>query len=327
MRKHMTDFNNIRRTLVSLLLTGFIFIYSAVSGAQSDSIQLLNAFGEPGSSSKTAKIIAPKLEEYLNSAVELKYSQGRNAGVGAPADGKTMVMSTIGLMALLPGVVPDYPVNSLTDLRPITRTTGTPDMLVIRSGLGINTIEELIAYNNENPDALKYFHVAPTSIHRLEFAAIFGELGVRATLDTSRSNGNDDGMAGITDGTLDLMASTSPYMTQLISSGAAVPLAVIHPTRMPLFPDVPTLLELGATTMSSGSWAGVFAPGGTSDEDADRFYKALEFAMDDPEVVAAIGALGMEVNLSESPAEFSSFIESEMQRLRSAAEQYDFRTD
>jgi tripartite-type tricarboxylate transporter receptor subunit TctC len=96
---------------------------------------------------------------------------------------------------------------------------------------------------------------------------------------------------------------------------------------MPLFPDVPTLLELGATTMSSGSWAGVFAPGGTSDEDLDRLYKALEFAMDDPEIVAAIGALGMEVNLNESPADFSRFIESEMQRLRSAAEKYDFKTD
>ena len=323
----MKILNQIRRAGFCLLLVGFVLTYSTISGAQTDSIQLLNAFGEPGSSSKTAKIIAPKLEQYLNGSVELKFSQGQNAGVGAPADGKTMVMSTIGLMALLPGVVPDYPVNSLTDLRPITRTTGTPDMLVIRSGLGINTIEELIAYTNENPDALKYFHVAPTSIHRLEFAAIFGELGVQATLDTARSNGNDDGMAGITDGTLDLMASTSPYMTQLISSGAAVPLVVIHPTRMPLFPDVPTLLELGATTMSSGSWAGVFAPGGTSDEDLDRLYKALEFAMDDPEIVAAIGALGMEVNLNESPADFSRFIESEMQRLRSAAEKYDFKTD
>jgi hypothetical protein len=49
--------------------------------------------------------------------------------------------------------------------------------------------------------------------------------------------------------------------------------------------------------------------------------------MDDPEIVAAIGALGLEVNLNESPADFSRFIESEMQRLRSAAEKYDFKTD
>ena len=294
---------------------------------QPDVIEFLTAFGEAGSSSKTAKIITPKLEEYLGTPIALKFSQGRFAGVESPANGKTIVTSTIGLMALLPGVVPDYPLDPLTDLRPITRTTGTPDMLVVRSGLGINTIEELIAYTNESPNALSYFHVSPTSIHRLEFAALFGELGIRATLDTARSNGNEDAMAGIMDGTLDLMASTSPYMTQLISSGAAVPLVVIHPTRMPLFPEVPTLLELGATTMSSGSWAGVFAPGDTSDESLERLFKAIEFAMGDPAIVSAIGALGMEANLSQSPADFSGFIETEMQRLRTAAEIYCFRTD
>ncbi len=329
----MKTFNQIGNTAFYMLLAALLIACSADTDTstaiepQTDSIEFLTAFGEAGSSSKTAKIIAPKLGQYLNSSVELKFSQGRSAGINALANGKTIVMSTIGLMALLPGVVPDYPVNSLTDLRPITRTTGTPDMLVVRSGLGINTIDELIAYTSQNPNELSYFHIAPTSIHRLEFAALFGELGIRATLDTTRSNGNDDAMAGITDGTLDLMASTSPYMTQLISSDAAVPLVVIHPTRMPLFPEVPTLLELGATAMSSGSWAGVFAPGGTSDENLGRMFKALEFAMDDPTIISAINALGMEINLSESPADFSNFIETEMQRLRSAAEEYNFRTD
>lgn len=315
--------------LASLASKTAIFVVmfcAAVAGAQTNSIKFLTAFSEVGSSSRTSQIIAPKLEQYLDSSIEFGFSQGPTAGVGAAPDGKTIVMSTIGYMALLPGVLPDFEVDPLTDLRPITRVTETPDMLVVRSGLGINTIEELIAYTNENPTALKYFHIAPTSIHRLEFAAIFGELGVQAVLD-DRSNGNGDAMSGIEDGSLDLLASTSPYMTQLISSGAAVPLAVIHPTRMPLFPEVPTLLELGATTMSSGSWAGLFAPAGTSDEDLERIFEAVEFAMDDPEIVAAINALGMEVSLNESPDDFTDFLQADTLRLKTAAEQYNLRTD
>ncbi len=308
-----------------LICCGLVF--SSGVAAQSNPIKILNAFGKAGSSSQTAMIIAPKLEQYLKASIELKFGEGAKAGLGAPADGKTIVMSTIGLMALLPGVLPNYPVDPLTDFRPITRTTQTPDMLVVRSGLGIKTIKELVAYTNKHPNKLKYFHIAPTSIHRLEFAALFGELGVSATLDASRSNGNDDAMAGIRDGTLDLLISTSPYMTQLINSGVAVPLAVINPTRMPLFPEVPTFLELGATTMSSGSWAGMFMPAGTSDEDLDRVFKAVRFAMSDPSVVAAINALGMEVSPSDSPAEFSNFIRAEIQRLKSAAKKYNFKTD
>ena len=208
---------------------------------QASAFQILNAFSAVGSSSKTAQIIAPKLEQHLNQPVELLFSQGREAGIGAAADGNTIVMSTIGLTALLPAVLPDYPLDPFRDLRPITRTTQTPDLLVVRSDLGINSIEELVEYSNQNPGDLTYFHIAPTSIHRLEWAAFFGELGIEATLDESRSNGNDDAMAGIVDSSLDMMISTSPYMTGLIDSGDGVPLAVINPTRMPLFPNVPTL--------------------------------------------------------------------------------------
>jgi tripartite-type tricarboxylate transporter receptor subunit TctC len=289
--------------------------------------QILNAFSAVGSSSKTAQIIAPKIEQYLDQPVELVFSQGRTAGVESVADGNAIAMSTIGLMALLPAVMADYPVDPFTDLRPITRTTGTPDLLVVRSDLDINSVQELVDYSTANTGELRYFHIAPASIHRLEWAAFFGELGISGTLDTSRSNGNDDAMAGIIDGTLDMMISTSPYMTELIESGAGVPIAVVNPTRMPLFPDVPTLLELGSESMPSGSWAGVFAPGGTSDEDINRIFEAMQFAMADPEVIAAIDAIGMEINLSESPTEFSSFLQSEIQRLAIAAEQYNFRTD
>lgn len=300
---------------------------NALAEPQTNSFQILNAFSAVGSSSKTAQIIAPKISQYLDQPVELVFSQGSTAGVEIAANGNAIVMSTIGLMALLPAVLPDYPVDPFTDLRPITRTTGTPDLLVVRSDLGINNVQELVEYSNANPGTLRYFHIAPTSIHRLEWAAFFEELGISGTLDTTRSNGNDDAMAGIIDGTLDMMISTSPYMTGLIESGAGVPIAVVNPTRMPLFPDVPTLLELGAESMPSGSWAGVFAPGGTSDTYIDRIFKAMQFAMADPEVIEAISAIGMEINLSESPAEFSSFLQSEIQRLASAAQEYNFQTD
>jgi len=300
---------------------------AAVAAADKGTFQILNAFSAVGSSSRTAQIIAPKLEEYLRQPVTLKFSQGREAGMREAGDGNIVVMSTIGLMALLPAVLEDYPVDPFVDLRPITMTTGTPDLFVVRSGLGINSIDELVEYTRKNPDQLKYFHIAPTSIHRLEFAAIFDELGISAVLDSTRANGNDDAMSGIIDGSLDLMSSTSPYMTQLIADGYAVPLAVIHPTRMPLYPEVPTLLELGATSMSAGSWAGVFAPAGTSDQDVQRIFKAMQYAMADPEVIQAIDAIGMEINLNASPAEFSEFLQSEMQRLREAAKIYNFRTD
>ena len=93
---------------------------------------------------------------------------------------------------------------------------------------------------------------------------------------------------------------------------------------MPLFPEVPTLLELGVTTMSAGSWAGIFAPAGTSDQDLNRVFEAVKFAMEDPSVVQQITDLGMEVGLNESPAAFSAYIQAETDRLQSAVDKYQF---
>ena len=134
-------------------------------------------------------------------------------------------------------------------------------------------------------------------------------------------------MAGIEEGTVDLVITTSPYVSPLIQSGAAVPLVIAHPTRIPLLPGVPTMLESGVSGMPSGSWGALFAPAGSSDAFVDEIFAAAQHAMKDPEVIAAINELGMEVWPSESPAEFVAFIESEMERLGEAADRYGMQVE
>jgi tripartite-type tricarboxylate transporter receptor subunit TctC len=315
----------LRFLIKTILEIFFLFCFSYSLTAQEESIEFQAAFGEAGSSSRTAMIIAPALADYLDTDINLSFSHGRGAGLKSPPG--SIIISTIGLTALLPSVMEDYIMNPLIDLRPITKITDTPDILVIRTDLGISTIDELISYSALNPGILKYFYIAPTSIHRLEFSAIFSVLGISATLDGSLASGNQDAMASFISGDLDLMISTAPYMLQLIDSGDAVPLAVIHPTRMPLYPNVPTLSELGVEFMTSGSWAGIYASQGTSDEQIELIYNAIKNVANNPKILSSISALGMEVNLSDSPQGFTSFLEDEMDRLAAAARAYHFRTN
>ncbi len=309
------------RTLTSCILLAC----SGLVAAQDSPLVFLTSHAAAGSSGKAASIITPRMEEYLNRPIELRHNQGASAGIGVPADGNTILMSTIGIMALHPVIDPNNDMDPLTDLRPVTRATATPDLLIVRSGLGINSLDELQAYSDENPGVLSYHYIAPMSIHRLEFAAILREFDIEATPDESLSFGPVQAIEAINGGTLDLLVATSPYMTPLIESGSAVALAVIHPTRMPLFPDVPTLLELGVTTMSTGSWAGIFAPAGTSAQDLKQIFEAVKFAMDDPSVIQQINDLGMEVGINESPAAFSAYIQAETDRLQTAVDKYQFK--
>jgi len=300
--------------------------YTGLASAQTESVVILTTYPATGSSSTATRIIAPKLQEYLGREIVIDYGVGLQAGVDAPADERTVFVSTIGNMAMLPAILPGFGVEPLSDLRPITRISAVPDVLIAHSGLGIDTLDELLEYTSAHPGELTYSHIAPRSIHRLEFAALLGELGLDISLDES-IRGSGPAMDAVANGTVDLVITTSPYVSPLIASGAAVPLLVVHPERIPLLPDVPTMLERGISGMPSGSWGGFFAPAGTSDEFVRQVFEAARFAMSDPEVVQAINAHGMEVWPSESPEEFEQFIREEMTRLGDAAERYGMRVD
>lgn len=313
------------RTIVSTLGLGLLAC-SGLASAQSDPILILTTYPATGSSSQATTILAPKIEEYLGREVEIDYGVGVQAGVAAPADERTIFVSTIGNMALLPAISESFGIDPLGDLRPVTRMTAVPDVLIAHSGLGIDTLDELLDYTRAHPGELTYSHIAPRSIHRLEFAALLNSLGIDVTLDESL-RGSAPAMAAIANGTVDLVITTSPYVSPLIDSGAAVPLVVAHPQQIPLLPGVPTMLERGVDGMPSGSWGGLFAPAGSSDEFVAQIFEAARFAMADPAVIEAINDLGMEVWPSESPEEFEEFIRGEMTRLGDAAERYGMQVE
>ncbi len=314
-----------RNTMVSLLTC----VFSAQAGiamAQDGPIKFLTTYTAEGSSSRTATIMTPKLEEYFGLRVEIEYSAGLDAAIAAPNDGSTIFISTVGPMALHPNIVASSDFNPLRDLRPVTLLTATPDVLIANAGLGISTLDELIAYAREHPGELTYAYIAPRSIHRIEFAALLGELRIEARPDDS-IRGPVASMDAVASGAVDLVITTSPYVAPLIENGSVVPLLVAHPTRIPLLPDVPTTVERGVTSVPHGSWAGLFTPAGTSDEQVAHIFAAVQHAMSDPAVVAQINDLGMEISLSESPQAFSAYIQAEGARLKATAEQFGIAFD
>ena len=311
---------------LSALWTCIFLGFTGIGSAQTDPLVILTTYPATGSSSRATTILAPKLEEFLARDIQIKYDVGARGGAEAPANEQTIFVSTIGNMALLPAISESFGIDPLIDLRPVTRLTAVPDVLIARSGLSIGNLGELLDYTRRHPDALSYSYISPRSIHRVEFAALLNTLGINVRLDPS-VRGSAAAMAAITDGTVDLTITTSPYVSPVIESGAAIPLVIAHPSRIPLFPGVPTMLEWEITDMPSGSWGGLFAPAGSSDEFVTEIFNAAQFAMQDPAVIQAINGLSMEVWPSESPQEFSKFIEEEMTRLGQVADKFGMQVD
>ena len=215
----------------------------------------------------------------------------------ADPNSTTLFVGTVGNVSLLPSVLSSYDVDPLNDFRPVTQLAATPDVLIVNAKLGISNLEDLKEYAKQN--TLTYSYIAPFSIHRMEFTQLISDLGINATVDPSL-RGSGPAMEAVSNGTVDMVMTTVPYVAPMVAKGLVVPLAVAHTERLELFPDVPTMVESGIN-IPHGSWSGVLVPAGTSDEKIEQAYAALHYALTHPQVAAEIAEVGMVSTPSASP--------------------------
>jgi tripartite-type tricarboxylate transporter receptor subunit TctC len=133
-------------------------------------------------------------------------------------------------------------------------------------------------------------------------------------------------MEAVANGSIDLAMTTAPYVAPLVEAGAVVPLAVANETRLPAYPDVPTMLESGIP-IEHGSWAGAFVPAATSAEDTQQMFQALRQALTDENVIAQLAELGMVAAPSASPDAFTQYITDETARLGAVVKAYGIREE
>jgi tripartite-type tricarboxylate transporter receptor subunit TctC len=302
------------------------------TAASTEPVHIILSFTAVGSSSRTTQILAPKLEEYLNRPVELIYNEGGRGGdVGArraaAADpGQlTLFIGTVGNVTLLPNISASYDLDPLVDFRPVTQLTVTPDVLIAHSGLGINSLEDLVAYASKSNEPISYSHIAPMSIHRMEFLQIFDDLGIDGSNDEA-IRGSAAAMDAVGSGMVDLAMTTAPYVAPLVEQGLVVPLAVANETRLPAYPNVPTMVEAGIA-IPHGSWAGALVPAATSDNDLREVFNALRRALTDPTIIAELAELGMTASPNLSPEEFAEYIAEESARLGAVARKFGVEED
>lgn len=300
--------------------------------AAAEPIHIISSFGEAGSSSQTIRILAPKLEAYFQRPIEIHYSEvGQGGSIGpqtaanAPPDQLTLFVGSVGNIALLPNILSSYDVDPLQDFQAITHLTVTPDVLIANSKLGVTNLDELVAHANQTDDPLRYSHIAQFSIHRMEFVEILNALDIEANNDDA-IRGSARAMEAVANGSIDLAMTTAPYVAPLVNAGSVVPLAVANETRLPAYPDVPTMMESGIP-IAHGSWAGAFVPAATSAEDAEQMFLALRDALNDDDVVAQLAERGMVAAPSESPEAFTRYIVEETARLGTVAATYGIRED
>ena len=281
-------------------------------------VKVVVAFTAGGTTDILARMVAQQLSDKLKQpfVIDNKPGAGGNLGtelvVRAPADGYTLLVNSVGPIAVNPSLYGKLPYNPLTDLVPIVQIADVPNVLVVHPSVPAQTMEELVAYAKANPNNLNYGSTGiGTSSHLSSFM-----LGRRVGFDATHiPYKGADALKDLLAGRIQFMFATIPSVMQHITAGKLRPIAVSSLKRSRALPDVPTVAEKGFANFEAGSWFGFFAPKGTPEAVITAVNKAVNEMLSMPGVEQQMVAQGADP-VGGSSAQFGQFTQREYDKWR-----------
>jgi tripartite-type tricarboxylate transporter receptor subunit TctC len=279
-------------------------------------IRLIVNFPAGGTPDAVARAVSAPLAAALGQSVVVENRGGAGGIVGAdaaaksPADGYTMLLSSGSAMSILPLITPKLPYDPTRDLIPLAAGARLELFLVARADLPFKTYAEFIAHAKKNPGRLSYGSPGNGTSPHIAGEMLKSQADFFSVHIPYRGSGAvlQDLLGGNLDYTFD-----PGIAFQHVRSGRLRLLAVGSTRRSSLFPDAPTLQELGLTGFDVGTTHGFWMPAGTPAPIVERLNREINRTLAMPAVMDAIRALGAEPT-PLSPAQFGQVIRADLDR-------------
>jgi tripartite-type tricarboxylate transporter receptor subunit TctC len=265
-----------------------------------------------------ARMLAQRLTERFKQpfVIENKPGAGGNLGtevvVRAPADGYTLIINSVGPMAVNPTLYKTLPYNPITDLVPVAQISDVPNVLVVHPGLRIADLKGLIAHARSKDGELNYASTGIGTSSHLSSFMLASRAGFTATHVPYKGA---EALKDLLAGRIQFMFATIPSVIQHIKAGNLVALAVSSAKRSRSMPDVPTIAESGFPGFEAGSWFGLFAPKGTPPQIVAALNKATNDALGDKAIEARMIEEGADP-AAGTPERFGAFVKAEYDKWR-----------
>ncbi|MGZ5038735.1 MAG: Bug family tripartite tricarboxylate transporter substrate binding protein [Usitatibacter sp.] len=286
-------------------------------------VKILVAFTAGGTTDIMARTLAQRLTEKLKQPfiVENKPGAGGNLGteiaIHAPPDGYTLIVNSVGPMAVNPTLYRNLAYNPLTDLVPVAQISDVPNVLVVPASLGTRTMEEFLAFARSRKGDLYYASTGiGTSSHLSSF--MLGSRGGFAATHIPYKGA--EALKDLLTGRVQFMFATIPSVNAHIKAGTLVAIAVTSAKRSRSLPEVPTVAESGFPGFEAGSWFGIFAPRGTPQEVIAILNKATNEVIAEKAIESRMVDEGADP-MPGSPERFGAFVRSEYEKWRTVVKE------
>jgi tripartite-type tricarboxylate transporter receptor subunit TctC len=300
-----------RVLLVALLL------HSAVAFAQypARAVRMLVGFPPGGGTDISARILAPKLSEYLGQQFVVENRPGATTGIAsdlvarAAPDGYTLLFTTSAL-AINMSLYRNLTYDALRDFAPVSIFAESPNLLVAPASLA-KDVAELLALARARPGALNYSSAgAGTSQH---LAGELFKVRTGTSLVHIPYKGTAASLTAVIANEVQASFANVPAILGHVRSGRLRALAVAGSRRTDLMPDVPTMREAGVQGVEVPVWYALLAPAATPREIIHSLGSAVARAARASDMRQKLHEQGADP-VGNTPDEFAAMLKEDVPR-------------
>ena len=276
-------------------------------------IRLVVPFSPGGGVDATARIIAPKLSEYMGQNWVVDNRAGAAGNIAselvarANPDGYTVLLALDTQLSANPSLY-DLSFNVEKDLRPVIIIAVSDQLVVVNPKVPAKTLKEFIALAKQKPGQLRHGSAGVGSSNHLA-AELFKKVTGTDIIHVPYK-GAGPAIAAVIAGEIQMNVSSTASTIGFVQGGRVRALASTGLTRNKLLPDVPTVAESGYPGFEAIQWYGFVVPGATPKSIVALIHKNALKALKDRDVQAAMERLGLQQQPT-TPEELAARVKKE----------------
>jgi tripartite-type tricarboxylate transporter receptor subunit TctC len=271
-------------------------------------------FPPGGATDVMARRLGQKMSDRWGQQVLIDNRAGAGGNIAAEIvakaapDGYTLLFAASAQLAVNPALYAKIPFDPIKSFAPVSLVGAVPNILVANPSLPVRSLKEFIAFAKARPGQLNYATAGSGSTAHLSAELLKIETGIDIVHVPYR--GAAPGVTDVLGGQVPLMMVSMPSVIGHVKAGKLRALGMTGAKRSQAAPDVQTFAET-LPKFESSAWYGMLAPAGTPTEVIERLHEETLNTLRMNDVKELFASQGIEI-VGNSPAEFASYIESEL---------------
>jgi tripartite-type tricarboxylate transporter receptor subunit TctC len=315
--------------MVRRLVVPTIFIVVAASANAQQwptrPIKVISPYPAGSASDTVSRVVLDEVSRLLGQPVIIEMRPGAGGSIGfasvarSDPDGYTLVTSSSS-MATERVLHKSLPYDPARDFVPVALIGTSPNVLIVSKQSGFKTVADLVAAAKAKPGSMTFASAGIGSSSHMAAE----RFRLAAGIDVRHVPFREGGLTEVMAGRIDFYFIPLAAAASALGNDKLAVLAVSSPSRVPILPDVPSIVEAGYPRAVFRFWNGLSAPAKTPREIIQKLHDVIDKALNSPALQEKLAKLGVEPK-HISVEDFDQFFKDDLAATTQLAKEADIK--